>query len=545
MAGYSASTCDILTLFPMGVSCSTIDAYTPFTNDGYATLIITGGTFPYTTTWSNGAQTSFISGVQAGLYTATTIDYYGDFTAVTVCDVGYQTYGVEKFYNCNDTNNIIFYRADYDNQVLTGKTYVLVGQNGCWVSEGLEIYTGGTLYENFVQILSGPFVNCTQCLPTTPAIENTNKLCLTTSSIVIVPGFPPTFTQQYNQFQFYSANTINGYPSWTSNTLTMYYNSSASKWLISGWTYDGLPNLVSTLSPPIGTWANSGINGSANVVQGDCTTNFIINTNQTNPTCINSVNGAIIVTSVIGGNPPYTYALNNPSPGNYQPGSIFNNLDDGTYTIYAKDIIGNVGSKVITLTPQQSITNYQVNLSFIPSTPTDTIFANGREISFQYQITCTPPLASNKSVNLSFLHTTTISAGTASNTSPTLTYTNTTGTTTGGSYLTNTQNTITNSYPNTISCHPNYYTTATTRQYTVQLSGSGVVNGSIFKKVIANTGINCGPFGTIIDTFTITNISLSNQTVCETISTTSPTISNTLSFGAQAQLSSSGPIQTG
>lgn len=539
MAGYSATTCDILTLFPMGVSCLTIDAYTPFTSDGYASLIITGGTFPYTTTWSNGAQTSFISGVQSGLYTATTVDYYGDFTAVTVCNVGYQTYGVEKFYNCNDINNIIYYRADYDNQVLTGKTYSIVGQSGCWVSVGIEIYTGGTLYENFVQILTGPFTNCTECLPTTPAFENTSQLCLSTTSTI---GLPPV--QTINQYQFFSANTINGYPSWTSNTLTMYYNTSATKWLISGWTQPGIPNLVSSLSPPIGTWVYDGVIGSANVTQGTCTTNFIINTNQTNPTCINSVNGAIFVTSVIGGNPPYTYALNNSSPSNFQAGSIFNNLDDGTYTVYVKDIIGNIGSKVITLTPQQSITNYQVNLSFIPANPTNTNFVNGRQISFQYQITCSPPLPANKTVNLSFLHTTTISAGTAPNTSPTLTYTNTTGTTGGGSYLTNTQTTTANSYPNTISCHPNYFTTATTRQYTVQLSGSGTVNGSIFKKVIANTGINCGPFGTIVDNFTITNISLSNQTVCETISTTTPTISNTLGYGAQSQLSSQSPTQT-
>jgi hypothetical protein len=40
MAGYSASTCDILTLYPLGVECFTIDAYTPFTTDGYVGLII-------------------------------------------------------------------------------------------------------------------------------------------------------------------------------------------------------------------------------------------------------------------------------------------------------------------------------------------------------------------------------------------------------------------------------------------------------------------------------------------------------------------------
>jgi hypothetical protein len=63
MAGYSASTCDILTLYPLGVECFTIDAYTPFTTDGYVGLIITGGTSPYTTTWSNGTQSLFLNNV--------------------------------------------------------------------------------------------------------------------------------------------------------------------------------------------------------------------------------------------------------------------------------------------------------------------------------------------------------------------------------------------------------------------------------------------------------------------------------------------------
>jgi len=542
MAGYSASTCDILTLYPLGVECFTIDAYTPFTTDGYVGLIITGGTSPYTTTWSNGTQSLFLNNVQAGTYTAVTTDYFGDFTATTVCEVGSQTFFVEKFTDCSSPSNSIYYTANLNNQVQTGKTYTIVGQLGCWISEGIQLYSAGTVYESFVQLSSSGYTNCTECLPTTPQLENTSGLCLTTSTYV---GSPPTLN--VNQYQFLSGSTINGYPSWSSNTLTMYYNSTASKWLISGWTESGIPNLQSNLSPPIGVWSLDGVAGDANVTQGQCTTNFVISTNQTNPTCVNSVNGTLMVTSVVGGIPPYTYALNNPAPGNFQNGNIFTGLDDGTYTVYAKDIIGNVGVKNIVLSPQQSITNYLVQLNFVPNTPTPSLQSNFSDVSFQYQISVTPPLPSNKSVTFDLIHTTTISAGTTSTGSPVITYNTSTGATGNAQNTSFNQSTTSNSFPPfTISCHPNYYTTATTRAYSSQITGSGVLKGNIYKKVQVASSPSCNMVGTVVDTITVANITLVNQTNCETINTPTTTITNTLTrVGTILTTSGSQNNQTG
>jgi hypothetical protein len=67
MPGYTANTCDIVTLFPLGVECVVTNATNPLTYDGYIGLIITGGTSPYSTKWSNGSQNNFLTGVQAGL----------------------------------------------------------------------------------------------------------------------------------------------------------------------------------------------------------------------------------------------------------------------------------------------------------------------------------------------------------------------------------------------------------------------------------------------------------------------------------------------
>jgi hypothetical protein len=88
MAIISGNSCSVVTIFPMGVNCVTVPTSTTTSNDGSMTLIITGGTAPYTIFWSNGAQnTTFLSGVTSGIYSATVIDYYGDYTATTTCNV--------------------------------------------------------------------------------------------------------------------------------------------------------------------------------------------------------------------------------------------------------------------------------------------------------------------------------------------------------------------------------------------------------------------------------------------------------------------------
>lgn len=53
-------------------------------NTGSATAMATGGTAPYTFTWSNGAVGSAISGVPAGIYTVTVRDLNGCMTSATV-----------------------------------------------------------------------------------------------------------------------------------------------------------------------------------------------------------------------------------------------------------------------------------------------------------------------------------------------------------------------------------------------------------------------------------------------------------------------------
>lgn len=509
----SGNSCNIITLFPMTVQCSVVNAYSPSTSDGSIFLFITGGTPPYSVTWTNGSQNQNLTSVGVGQYTATVTDYYGDFTATTTCTVGSTSVLVEEFFNCTDPSNKLYYLANLSFPYPSGDTFTLSSQEGCWVSNGQKLFSGQNYFNYSATTTSGPFEDCAECLPQTPVFENTSGLCLNYT----IYNFATQQPSGVLQTQFFSAGTYNGYPSWTSITPSqkIFFNTATSAWNISGWTYGGFANLQQTISPPIGLWTVEGQIGLLDITQGNCSPVIQATTQKTNPTCAGTTNGLIKVNSVIGGTPPYTYSLNNIV---YQNSNIFNNLPVGNYVIYIKDIIGNTAIKQEVLTPQQQITNYQVNLSFVPATPTSTSTPNSVQKTAYWKIDVTPPLPANRVVNLTIYNTTSLSAGTASNGSPTLTYSNTTGTTGTSQFITSTIQTTTNSYPNTVACHPNFYTTAITRTYTVSLSGTGSVGGTIFQKVqVVNSGQGCTTRGIIGDTISIGNIVLLNQQICETI----------------------------
>lgn len=515
MSIYSGNSCNIITLFPMSVQCSVVNAYSPETNDGGVYLIITGGTPPYQITWTNGSQTQNLIGVGAGQYTATVTDYYNDFSATTTCTVGTTSFYLEEFFNCTEPTNKLYYLANLNFLYPTGDTFTITSQSGCWVSNGLTLYSGQNYYNYTATTTSGPFEDCAECLPVTPEFENTSGLCLNTVGFTFV-GFQ--LTQQVNQYQFFSAGTYNGYPSWTSSTPSqkIYFNTATNNWNVSGWTLSGVPVLGQQISPPIGIWTVNGSSRTVNVLQGNCGTNIIASIQKTNPTCNASANGTIKVNNVAGGTAPYTYSLDNIT---YQNSNIFNNLSTGNYTVYIKDVIGNIATLGSVLTPQQSTTTYQVDLSFVPSNPTSTSTTNSVQKTANWVISVTPTLPANRVVNMTIYNTTSMSAGTANNGSPTLTYSNVTGTTGTAQFLTSNTQTITNSYPNTVACHPNFYTTGITRTYTVSISGTGTVTGTIFQKVqVVNSGQGCTTKGTIGDTISIGNVVLLNQQTCETIS---------------------------
>lgn len=533
MAGYTGNTCDILTIFPMGLICSSTNAYTPFTNDGAITLYITGATPPYTINWSNGAHSQNLTNLQSGNYTATVIDYYGDFTATTICNVGFDTFYLEKFTNCLDFNNQIYFLANINNQYQVNKVYSLSSQLGCWISEGLLLYSAET-YSNFTATtVSGPFDSCLECLPTVPVIFNTSGLCLTLTSSNVV-----------TQTQYYSGNTINGYPSWTSNTSNevIYFDNVQSKWKVSGWTGGGIPQLQSIQSPPIGAWDVVGLpqllagNTAVAVTQGDCQAVIVANISSTPPSCEGATDGYITVTSVIGGTPPYTYSLVN-DQNFYQVSNTFNGLSEGGYTVYVQDVFGNITISQVNLNSLVSPTQYNLNLVIQQVNAGNNTTTNQTK-NWNWQVTVSPALPIGKQINFDITHVSTSIYGTTANGSPTLSYTQSTGTTGGGQYLTSTTPTTTSTTATTVACnttnnYAQHITSTTIRQYNARIVGTGA-NDSVFGNAtqsvtVFSNGTPCAVFGNINDSVSITNIQLVNQIQCELVNTTVQPVSFSVS----------------
>ena len=79
--------CEVVTIFPMGIQCNVVNPNTSTSQDGVVSLIITGGSAPYTITWDNGQIGQTLVGMQQGSYGVTVVDFYGDYTANTVCSI--------------------------------------------------------------------------------------------------------------------------------------------------------------------------------------------------------------------------------------------------------------------------------------------------------------------------------------------------------------------------------------------------------------------------------------------------------------------------
>jgi hypothetical protein len=78
--------CEVFTLFDMGLICNPITIPSSSTSsDGILSVLVTGGTAPYSFYWEGGQRSQTLYDVPQGLYEVTVVDYYGDYTSTTVC----------------------------------------------------------------------------------------------------------------------------------------------------------------------------------------------------------------------------------------------------------------------------------------------------------------------------------------------------------------------------------------------------------------------------------------------------------------------------
>ena len=509
----SGNSCNIITLFPLGLQCSSINASTPQATNGVVTLYITGGTPPYNVTWNTGANGTLLTNLSPGDYTATVVDYYGDFTGTTTCTVEFDSFYLEEFEDCSNNGTYVYYLANLVNpQFSAGTIYELTTQVGCWTNSGTTLFTGQTYINSFADILSGPYTGCTECLPApAPTPSYPSQLC-----------FQETQGNSITQTNFSSGSTINGFPSWTSITPSylMYYNTGTTRWEVSGYT-NGSVYRISPTTPPTGSWVITGpnaFNTTINVITGVCgNPPLTLTVNANSPLCSTQANGSASIVGN-GGVPSYTYSLNGVT---YQNSNTFLNLNSGSYTAYIKDSLGTISTQSFTLTSQQNFQNYNVNLVLTQGNTVSV--GNSFTKTSTWSVSVSPnPLPVGVTVNMNLLFNI---GWTGYTSSPTIGPTITNSITTNSNPNTTVTLLSSGNTTGTTTLRPNcedslINTSARTTTYSVQLSSNGFASGTVVQYINTpcSTMNGCPNSGILKDTISIQNITISpNQ--CRSIST--------------------------
>ena len=85
MATGFTNECNVITIFPLGVTCVGTNPSCQTGTDGSIFLLITGGTPPYNVTWFDGDKTFIKQNMSSGVYSASVTDYYGDYVVDVNC----------------------------------------------------------------------------------------------------------------------------------------------------------------------------------------------------------------------------------------------------------------------------------------------------------------------------------------------------------------------------------------------------------------------------------------------------------------------------
>lgn len=319
----NTNSCQVFTVLPMGLTCVTNDVTTYNGTDGSMFLYITGGTSPYTIQWSNGASdVTFMSGLTTGTYTATVVDFYGDYTASTSCVIG--------------------------------------------------------------QPAVSPTPTPTPTPSPTPAPSYPSNVCLTLTS------------SPYTQLEFDYQGTVNGYPSWSGTSGDVIYDTSNTRWVVSGYSSNNLRKLT-TATVPTGTWTEFGTSQSWNMVTGTCVTQSLaMNVTTTDETCVGSSNGTVTV-NAYGGTSPYTYSLDNIT---FVSSNIFFNLPSGNGTVYVKDSLGTIISQNFNLNVGSSPQTYTLNITTTTTVNSSATYNKSKTVNWTATVSPALPLGVSLTANI-------------------------------------------------------------------------------------------------------------------------------------------------
>lgn len=335
--------CGVITITPMEVECVIINPSSVFSSDGAASISIVGGTPPYTITWGNGGLGLAIYNLSVGSYPAVVTDFYGDFTANTVCVLTAET-------TTTTSTSTTTTRPPLEGFCIT---YQVVGRS----QPRVQLNMVGNGYDS----LGNP----------TWIADNTTDDC----QVFYNPD--PDISQ------WYLTCPINFNAGGTSGEGQLFSTDSLSS------------------NPPIMEWFPLGANLQTLIVSsGICEESiaFLLDTSVNQPGCV--CDGSITLQGS-GGQLPYQYSINNGVT--YQNSNIYTDLCPGIYTVSVKDDGDNVVSDSITINPLLPQTSYSVNLSTTVQVITNTSSEYHR--LFQTTLSVTPPLPAGVTIDADIFHT--------------------------------------------------------------------------------------------------------------------------------------------
>jgi uncharacterized protein (TIGR02145 family) len=349
------NSCDVITLFDMGISCNVIqNPSSPTSLDGIISVNVTGGTAPYTFTWNgSGGHNQTLYGVPAGSYEVVVTDYrwpdgeldgVSDYTATTIC-------------------------------TLFGPTPTPT-----------------------------PTTTITPT-PTTPV--QCVDLCLIAVGQIGVPNFGP--------IQFVCNGTQNDRFKWTSDRYEIIWNPINNRWEI----YIIETNIPLTLGGgilvstsleliPDSAWAVFGGTEeySLTMTRGNCPPVIPLQviTEQTNSTCqgTTNCNGSIFILAE-NGYPPYLYSIDGGITNDVN--NNFTNLCPNTYSVVVTDSQNNTQTSSVNIGYDSLPVTYQLSLVNIAPATLTTVPNISQTVSQAMTLVVTPPLPVGLSVTFDLLST--------------------------------------------------------------------------------------------------------------------------------------------
>ena len=421
--------CDPITLYPMGVECVSVNPTYTTTSDGSLSLLITGGTPPYSVTWDTGFSGPALIDLSVGTYSAVVTDSYGDFVVYQSCTLTAPSpeprptpeptpIPTQNYFCLTITTEDYFPQTDllYFHSVepnVNGKTQYTDdnGHTVVWTISNpsywnLENPPGGTdiiSYTTDDPPLTGWVIN-----GPSGSISSSSGQCTSYPNLCLDLRQDKGDAYYISTATLYYTGIVNGKPSWQAAGAewVLTWIPTNNFWLLDPASSSYWYSIInySTSAIPLTGWVQLGAPPQSyiNVNQGDCTAQ-----SQARVSFQSTINqpekggDGNISFRTSGGYPPYEYSIDNGVTFKSSP--IFNKLNSGTYTLLVKDSSGYTNSTTVTLNKKVDPTTYKISLITKSSTRSNTTTTLTKQ--YQQSINIQPELPSGVTITFDFIHT--------------------------------------------------------------------------------------------------------------------------------------------